>query len=85
MAKERQVAERVGKHPAQYLMDNGFVNLEHIREMERCGVTVYAPPRAGQQSPKGKEPLEVAEWRARMGTEAGQKVYKDRCSSAEWV
>lgn len=82
---EQQVAERTGKHPAQYLMDNGFVNLEHIRQMERWGIAVYAPPRAGQEAPKGKEPLEMAGWRARMGTEEGKKVYKDRCSSAEWV
>ena len=48
---------------------------------------VYAPPKPsrGGKPPKAKEPKEVALWRERMATEEGKRVYRDRCSTAEWV
>ena len=82
---EQQVAKRAGKHPEQYLMDTGFVNLKQIIEMERSAVAVYAPPQAGYEAPKAKDPPEIATWRARMSTEEGKKSYKERASSAEWT
>lgn len=84
---EQQVAGRAGRYPKQYLLDTGFINLEQIGEMEGCGVEVYAPPKAGKggMAAKAKDPPEIAGWRARMATEEGKRVYKDRCSTAEWV
>jgi len=81
---EQQVAKRAGKHPEQYLMDSGFVDLEQIIEMERSGVAVYAPPKAGHEAPKANDPAEIAKWRARMSTEEGKETYKQRDSTAEW-
>ena len=66
-------------------MDSGFINLEQIREMERSGVAVYAPPKVGQEGPKAEDPPEIANWRARMRTAEGKEVYKERDASAEWV
>lgn len=85
LGMEQQVAERTGKHPEQYLMDNGFVSLEQIIEMERSGVEVYAPPHAGHEGPKAKDPPEIAGWRARMSTEEGKDTYRYRDSTAEWA
>ena len=87
LGMEEQVCERAGKHPERYLMDNGFINLKQIGEMERSGVEVYAPskPSRGERPPKVKDRTEVARWRARMATEEGKRVYRDRCSTAEWV
>ena len=81
---EQQVAKRGGKHPEQYLMDTGFVNLKQIIEMEKTGVEVYTPPQAGHEGQKAKDPPEVAKWRARTGTEEGKDLYKER-TCAEWT
>jgi hypothetical protein len=83
LGMEQQVAKRTGRHPEQYLMDAGFINLEQIREMERSGIVVYAPPTAGQEAPKAKDPPEIANWRARMSTEEAKKVYEHRFPAAE--
>lgn len=87
LGMEEQVSERAGKPPERYLLDAGFINLKQIEEMKRSGVEVYAPPKPsrGGRPPKAKDRPEVARWRARMATEEGKRVYKDRCSSAEWV
>ena len=45
LAMEEQVTQRTGHHPGAYLVDGGFVDLEHIGTLERRGVRVYAPPK----------------------------------------
>lgn len=90
---ERQVVERVGRHPGAYVVDGSFAKLEDIVTLERQGVTVYAPIRpprtvtSGREAtmPRATDPPEVAAWRARMGTEEGKAVYRQRGATAEWV
>ncbi len=86
---EEQVTQRTGHHPGAYLVDGGFVDLEDIETLERCGVRVYAPPKRGEGAQgvrwkPGTKPGVLA-WRERMETEEGQTTYKHRASTAECV
>jgi hypothetical protein len=89
LAVEEQVAQRAGRHPEAYLADGGFVDLQDITTLERCGVRVYAPPKEGendrQVSWKPGTTPEVLAWRERMETPEGQAIYQHRFSTAECV
>jgi hypothetical protein len=90
---ERQVAERLGQHPREYLVDAGFVKHSDIVALEQGGVQVYAPPRPARNAPQSnriaglqpEDPPEIRAWRERMGTEEAKLIYRDRAASAEWV
>ena len=90
---ETQVVERLGQHPREYLIDGGLVTHETVTTLAGHGVTVYAPvkpPRAETQErtayePRPDDPPAVADWRARMGTPAGQTIYRQRSALAEWT
>jgi len=81
--------QRTGCHPGAYLVDGGFVDLEDIGTLERCGVQVYAPPKRqeGGQGVRWKSPATPGPlaWRERMATEEGQVIYQHRASTAECV
>jgi transposase len=85
------IAERLGRGPAAYLADGGFVTKAAITAAASRDVTVYAPPMqraGGPRSPAqpvaGDSPA-VAAWRTRMATDAATAIYKDRAATAEWV
>ena len=86
-----QIAQRTGRRPAAHLVDGGFVNKAAFTAAAASGVTVYAPlfTRAGRTrdlaAPVPGDSPAVQAWRARMMTDEGQRVYKDRGSTAEWV
>jgi hypothetical protein len=89
-----QIEQRFGERPAEALVDGGFATIAAIDRAERDGTAVYAPPReerrqleaGGDPYARKKDDTEAtAEWRARMGTEAAQAIYKQRASTAEWV
>ena len=56
-------------------------------------MTVYAPvepPRTetsgrSRYDPRPDDTAAVRDWRERMGTEAGQTIYRERASTAEWT
>lgn len=79
-----QVKKRTGRLPKVWLIDGGFVKLEAIETMDQDGVTVYAPvPEPKDKTRHRYTPLDtdstaIAQWRQRMGTEAGQSIYKQR-------
>jgi len=87
---EEQIAQRTGKHPEDYLLDGGFVNLRDIETLENKGVKVYAPPKdnggievryqRGAAASHG-----VASWRGRMNTEEAREIYKERAATSECV
>lgn len=88
-----QLKERYGTLPAEYLADAGFVNLDDIKQLTEQGTTPYLPvkDKKKQQStgvdphaPKPGDSLEVTAWRARMGTEEAQEIYKARSATAEF-
>lgn len=92
---EAQVATRCGgRHPDRYLIDGGLTDKGTITALDERQVTVYGPV----QPPKSTKPdgrtidkarpddaPAVAAWRERMATEAGQTIYRERGSLAEWT
>ena len=92
---EAQVATRCGgRHPDRYLIDGGLTDKGTITALDERQVTVYGPvqpPKSTQ--PDGRtigearpdDPPAVAAWRERMATEAGQTIYRERGSLAEWT
>ncbi len=84
-----QIAERYGTVPDAWLADGGFVSLAAVTDLDGRGIALYAPPskrRGGH--PPGPRPGDappVAAWRARMASEEGQAIYKERAATSEWV
>lgn len=86
-----QIEERTGRRPDAHLVDGGYANKDAITAAAATGVTVYAPlfTRGGRTrdlaaSVPGDSPA-VQAWRARMATDEGHHVYKQRAATAEWV
>jgi transposase len=89
----RPMLERLGHLPQSHLVDGGFCSSEDIEWAHGQGIKVYCPP---IQSKHGTDPYlprrgdgaGVLDWRARMGSEAGQRHYKLRsiceCIHARW-
>jgi transposase len=83
-----QIEKRTGERPKEALVDGGYVKLEEIEAAAEQGTTTYAPVPAKKgaepnYTPKPGDSKEVAAWRARMGTDEGKAVYKERCETAE--
>lgn len=88
LGMEEQVEKRTGKQPENYLVDGGFVDLKEITALEQKGIKVYAPPKDNGERGIGYRNVdspEVADWRARMKTEAAQTIYKERAATSECV
>lgn len=85
-----QVTERCGETPVHWLVDGGYPAHEQL-EAAAEHTEVYAPvpkpkdPAADPHAPKLTDSQAVAEWRARMGTEAAKTIYKERAATAECV
>jgi transposase len=92
---EAQVAERCGgQHPRHYLIDGGLTDQGTITALDQRQVTVYGPPQPPKsKQPEGRtigearsdDPPAVAAWRARMATDEGQTIYRERGALAEWT
>lgn len=89
-----QFDDRYGRVPPEALVDGGFATKAAIEQAAERGCTVYAPVKNEEKqraegkdphAPKKRDSEPVAQWRARMGTEAAQAIYKLRCQVAEWV
>jgi transposase len=89
----RQVEARTGQKVKEQLLDGGYLNLKEIERAEQAQVTLYVPAKVPKNPQKRKHPYEprrgdsaaVRAWRQRMGSEAGQSIYKLRASSIETV
>lgn len=85
-----QVTERYGQTPEEWRVDGGFPAHEQLEAVAEH-TTVYAPvpkpkdPATDPQAPKPKDSPAVADWRARMGTDEAQAIYKERAATAECV
>ncbi len=88
-----QIHDRHAVYPKEALVDGGFAKHQDIEATAtRCGgCQVYAPvpeprdPRQHRSAPHDGDYPAVAEWRARMATEAAQQIYKERAATAECV
>ncbi len=86
-----QLGARYGHRPREHLVDGGYVNRDAVSHAAACGTTVYMPlptPHNKTLDPGrhhvGDTPA-VAAWRARMKTETAQRIYRERCATAECV
>lgn len=90
---EAQVVERTGQHPDEYLVDGGLATRDDITTLAAHDVTVYAPVEPPRTQTSGRTAFDprpddtpaVAAWRQRMGTPAGQAIYRQRSGIAEWT
>ncbi|HEY4153306.1 MAG TPA: IS1182 family transposase [Pseudolysinimonas sp.] len=88
-----QIHDRHEVFPGEVLADGGFVNLSDIERAEdgSRGCTVYAPvpepkdPTRDRHQPLPTDRPVIGKWRTRMGTEAGQEVYRQRAATIECV
>jgi transposase len=86
-----QAQRRYGQGPQELLADGGYVDLEDLRQVAAQGCTVYAPPPGFDDPTRASRPrwrvddAVVGEWRQRMGTAAGQQVYRERAATSECV
>jgi transposase len=82
----KQVQERTGQTVAEHLMDGGFLVKEDIEKAAEQGTTLYVPPkpprnkelRGSEYEPMPGESQVLRDWRARMGSEQGQEIYRQR-------
>ena len=91
----RQQVEQIaaGQKVQEHLYDGGYVKRDAIERAAEQGVTIYAPPKPPknkQQRQSAYEPCvgdreTIAAWRARMGSEAGQEIYKERAATSETI
>ena len=86
------IVRRYGKSPQRLLVDTSYATREEIAALAEHAagpVTVFAPPPPEREDVKAvtlewrararkREPASVKEWRERMASEAGQKVYRLR-------
>ena len=77
----------------EHLADGGFNSMADIEQLAAHHTVVYSPVKAVKNKfKKGIDPYApskgdsetIAQWRQRMGTEAGQAIYKLRASIAEF-
>lgn len=89
-----RIVERYDRAPKEMLVDAGFGCLGDIDRVKRAHATTYTPLKDQKKlREKGEDPYAprkgdtaaVVQWRVRMGTPEAQEIYKQRCSSAEWV
>ena len=89
----QQVERRTGRTVKEHLMDGGYLVLEEIDRAAAADVTLFVPPKPPKNPARRGtefEPLPgdtpaVKDWRARMGSEAGKQIYKERASTSETV
>ena len=80
-----QIRQRTGVVPPAMLVDGGFAQHDEIDAVSgpKVGCAVYAPvprpkdPKVDRHEAKPSDSEAVAEWRARMATDAAKVIYKD--------
>lgn len=85
----KQIHQRYGKYPAEWLEDGGCVTLGGVDALAEHNTSVIAPirpPRGHERdafAPRDTDSDAVAEWRRRMATDYAKNVYKQRGATAE--
>jgi hypothetical protein len=69
--------------PSDYLVDGGFTKNEDIEWAHATGTTLWCPPGHTKHgtdpyAPKRGDSAAVAEWRKRMASDLGKKIYRRR-------
>ena len=86
-----QIESDFGERPQEILVDGGFNSRDDVTTVEQSNTKVYSPVRktrkAGEDpdARKRDDTDEVFGWRQRMKSEEAQEIYKERCSTAEFL
>ena len=85
-----QIQERTGEKPEELLVDSGFTSIEAVEKLSRDGVKVYGvlPVREGKPDPYAEregDSMAMRELKARMRSEEGKTIYRQRAGTAELV
>jgi hypothetical protein len=89
----QQVQQRTGEKVSEHLIDGGYVNLDAIDTATAAQVTLYMPVPQPNKNAKEQDRYArrkddsdaVADWRARMNSEAAKEIYKERASTSETI
>jgi len=79
-----QVVKRTGQLPRDWLVDGGFIKFTAIEALAVLGIAVFGPvpepkdEKRDRYAPSPSDSAVIAEWRQRMGTEAGKATYQQR-------
>ena len=85
------IERRTGATPKQHLADGGYMNFAAVERAAARGVEVFVPPRANRTYhidpliPQPGDSAAIAEYRERMGSAAGKRIYLERAATAETV
>jgi transposase len=86
-----EIERRTGKVPAQHLVDGGYMNFAAVERAAARGVEVFCPPRENRTyhidplSPQPGDSAALAEYRQRMGSAEGKRIYRERAATAETI
>lgn len=88
-----QVERRTGRTVDDHLIDGGYLVLDEIERAHDWEVTLYVPPkpprnkelRGSEYEPRPDDSDVLADWRARMGSDDGKAIYKQRAATSETV
>jgi transposase len=89
----KQVEDRTGLKVEQHLLDGGYLSVRDIERAHEQEVELFMPPkparsegtRGRELQPKPGDSEAVLAWKARMTSEAGKTIYKERASTSETV
>ncbi|XAH26153.1 IS1182 family transposase [Xylophilus sp. GW821-FHT01B05] len=85
----RQIEQRYGRTPTHWLADGGYPQYDALEELSRRGTQPVVPPSRSRKpgfdplSPKASDSPLIAQWRAFMASDEGQKLYRRRAASIE--
>ena len=77
----------------EHLLDGGYLRTEDLEEAHQQGVAVYVPPKPARNAqkrgheldPKPGDSQALRDWKARMKSEEGKRVYQQRAATSETV
>ena len=86
-----QVEQRTGLKPGAQLIDGGYVRTEDIENTHQNEIELYMPPKTAlakaskgnELHPKPGDSPAILAWKARMASDEGKTIYKERASTAE--
>lgn len=84
-----QIADRYGHTPEYWLADGGYTKLQAIEQLAQQGTRPLVPPPKSRNpaiepfAPKSTDTAHLAQWRARMASDHGQTLYKQRGATVE--
>jgi len=88
-----QVEARTGRNVQEHLLDGGYLRTEDLERAHAKDVALLVPPKPARKAERRGRELEprpgdseaVLAWKARMRSEEGQAIYKERAATSETV